>query len=806
MFKNYFKIAIRNFLRYKGYTMLNLLGLAIGIASSLLILAYVTDELSYDGFHKDADRIYRVQYDSYSTVGDHQYSCATAFPGVGPDMKKTFPEVEAFARLYLRYGGGVVGYEDKHFHENNVFNVDQSFFDIFSYELLEGDRSKVLENPNTAVIEEETAKKYFGDEDPIGKRIKFGTNEDYEITGIMRSPENSHLKFTLLLSYKTLYQWGDDMEETLETNWGWYDFYNYIRLVPGVDYKELEAKFPAFIQDHDPEDETYADRTKFSLQPLQDIHLESDLIQEARVNGNGTWVYILTFVALFILVVAWVNYINLATARALQRALEVGIRKVVGARRFQLIRQFIFESVLLNFIAAGLSLLLLELAIPYFNQMTGKEIGLSILSSGNFWLGLTGLFLLGAFLSGLYPAFVLSSFKPVSVLKGRFSHSKSGSSLRKVLVVIQFVFSAALIACTIIVYQQIEFMRNQNLGIDINQTVVVHGPGVIANDSIYSASLSTFKQELVNHTGINQVAASTEVPGNLIYWTNGARNADDPEAPRVILYKVGIDYDFLNAFGNEMLAGRNFSKEYGTDKDAIILNEHAVQKLALGTPEEAVDKFVRSGGDSLRVIGVIANYHQEGLKQNFRTIGFMLRPDASSYYSLKINSNNIGETLSFVEREYNQAFPENPFNYFFLDEFFDKQYKAEKDFGNVFSFFATLAILVACLGLVGLSAFSANRRTKEVGIRKVLGSSIGNIFLLLSKDFLQLVLIANIIAIPLIVIGMNDWLEGFAFRIQLSWVVFFASAALTLLIALTTVSFQAYRAARANPVKALRSE
>ncbi len=809
MFRNYFKIAFRNFARHKGYTFLNILGLAIGIASSLLILEYVYHELSYDAFHEDKTRIYRVQYDSYSSTGEKQFSCATAFPGVGPAMKRDFPEVDTFARLYLRYGGGIMRHEDRFFHEDNIFQADASFFELFDYPLLEGERGKVLTEPHTAVISTETAQKYFGEENPIGKRVKFGNRqEEYEVVGIAESPENSHLKFSFLLSYVSMYSWDGwgetSMKEVVETNWGWYDFYNYIRLKPGADPAALEAKFPAFIIKHT--DDDWGSRFAFKLQPLEDIHLHSDLIQEARVNGNGRSVYVLMFVAFFILVVAWINYINLATARAMNRALEVGIRKVVGAGKSSLIRQFLFESLLLNMIAALAAIVLLQFAVPLFNNIAGKALTLSLFNNLNFWFALMGFFIAGAIISGLYPAFVLSSYKPIQVLKGKFTNSKSGINLRKVLVVMQFVFSMGLIAGTIIVYNQLEYMRSQDLGFDVAKTLIVKGPGVSASDSIYTENFNTFKAEVKSLAGVKGFASSSEIPGNLIYWTNGAQKVGDETAPRIILYKVGIDYDYLNTLNYRFVAGRNFSKDFGTDEHAIILNERSVVNLGLGTPEEALNKEVRSGGDTLRVIGVVADFHQEGLKQDFRSIGLLLNPGASSYYSVKLEDANVGKITGIVGEKYSRLFPGNPYNFFYLDQFFNRQYEEDLRFGQVISFFSLLAILVACLGLVGLSAFAASRRTKEIGIRKVLGSSIQNIFLLLSKEFILLVLLATLIAVPIIWYGMSQWLEGFAFRISISWWIYVVAAGITFVVAMATVSYQALKAAYINPADVLKDE
>ncbi len=780
--------------------MLNVLGLSIGLAASLLIMQYVKDEFSYDDFHANKENIYRVQYDRYRD-NELVLQCATTFPKVAPALLADYPEVQKACRLYLRYGGGVIRYDDIQMKEANLFTADQSFFDIFSYPLLKGDRATALKEPNTAVVEEETARKYFGNADPMGKRIKFGNREEYEITGVIRSPENSHLKFSFLLSYPTLVKVvGPDAEQA----WGWYDFYTYIQLSPGADPKALEAKFPDFIKKYGAEGDDK--KIKFSLQRLTDIHLNSDLLQEARVNGNGRSVYFLSIIAFFILVIAWVNYINLATARAVERAKEVGVRKAIGAGRLQLMGQFIAEALIVNLGAVITAVALMSATIPLFNTLSGKALTTSILTDPTLWYAAAALFLAGSALSGLYPAFVLSSYQPARVLKGSMKGTHEGLLLRKMLVVMQFVASVALIAGTLIVYNQLQFMQNRDLGVDIDQVLVINAPGV-TDTSTYVSQLRSFKSEVQRHPNVQSFTASSEVPGNLIYWTNGGKRiGGDQELPSIVMYRMGIDHDFFNTYKNKVLAGRVFSEDFTADTSNVILNRKAVEVLGFNTPENAVGGQVKIGDDTLTVVGVVENYHQEGLKSNFRQTAFHLLPENHSYYSVKVQAKDIDQTLAYIKEKYNQQFPENPFDYFFLDTFFQRQYQTDRQFGQVFGFFALLAIFVASLGLFGLASFTASQRTKEIGIRKVLGSTVPNIFLLLSKDFLKLVVVANVIAIPLVVYFMDKWLHTFAFRINIGYWIFLVSAVLTLFIALITVSFQSIRAAMANPVKSLRYE
>lgn len=805
MLKNYLLTTLRNITRRKGFSVLNVLGLSIGLAASLLILQYVKDEFSYDDFHDHAGNIYRLQYDYYREK-ELIFKSATSFPKIAPALKADYPEIENVCRLYLRYGGGVIRYNDIAIKEDNLFLADQSFLEMFSFPLVAGDRNTALKEPNTAVVEEKTARKYFGDDDPIGKRIRLGSNEEYEIRGVIQSPEASHLKFSFLFSYKTY----PGVSATATSNqwedaWGWYDFYNYIQLKPGADPKALEAKLPAFVKKYGHEGD--AERMIFTLQPLTDIHLYSDLIQEARVNGNGNSVYFLMIIAFFILVIAWVNYVNLATARAIERAREVGVRKSIGAARTQLMGQFIAEAFVVNFIAVVVALALMNIAIPTFNALSGKELTTSILADPSFWYAVVGLFIVGSVFSGFYPALILSGYQPARVLKGSMKGTREGIILRKGLVIIQFVASVALIACTLIVYNQLRFMQDRDLGIDIEQMVVLHAPGVVANDSIYPSLYNSFKNEMSKHPTVKKIAGSTEIPGNLIYWTNSTKRIGlDQEQASMQMYRMGVDYDFFNTYGNALIAGRQFAPEFTADSSSVVVNRKAVDDYGFASPEDAVGSFVDIGGDTLRIVGVVENYHQEGLKVDFRPTAFSLFSSPRSYFTIKVDSKDLGQTLAYAKEKYAMLFPENPFDYFFLDSFFNRQYRNERQFGQVFGLFSLLAIFVASLGLFGLASFTAAQRTKEIGIRKVLGSSVPAIFFLLSRDFLKLVLIANVIAIPLVWLLMDQWLSTFAFRINIAAWMFLVAAAVTILIALVTVSYQSIAAAVANPVKSLRYE
>ncbi len=793
------RIALRSLIKRKGFAVIHILGLAVGLAAGLLILQYVAHERSYDDFHADADRIHRIRMDVFRGE-ERLFKVATTYPAVGPTIEETFPEVDAFTRLYLHYGGGVIRIGDRSFKEDLIFSADSTFFGFFSFSLRRGDRARVLSRPDAAVISTAAARKYFGEEDPIGRTFTFANGRHYEITGVAESPERSHLKFNFILAFDEDV-FGDGMTRGA---WSWYDYYTYVKLAPGAGAGVLEAGLPAMIAAHKGRDA--AAREILTLQPLTDIHLHSDLLQEAGVNGSANSIYFLTVIAFVILGIAWVNYMNLSTARATERAREIGVRKALGARRQDLVRQFLVESMLVNLAAGALAVLLVWIAMPSFGAALGREFGLDFVRDGRFWGSLVVLFAAGALLSGFYPSLVLSSFKPSAVLRGSFSRSRRGLRLRQGLVVAQFAASVGLIAATIIIYQQIDYMRSRDLGIDIRQILVLEGPEVMPDDSLAALRVETFKNELAGNPHILQVAATSEIPGNLVYWTSGARKLrDDPEAS-FTLYRIGVDADYFHAFGHAVLAGRVFESEGLSEDGRIVVNRAAVASMGLAEPKEALGERLRVGGDTLEVIGVVANYHQEGLDKELYPIAFHHQPAQRGYFALRLESAQAGAVIESAERAFRATFPDNPFSYFFLDDHFDRQYRGYREFGMVFGFFSILALFVACLGLSGLASFTAAQRTKEIGIRRVLGSDVSSILLLLSKDFLKLVVAASIVAVPIMWYLMREWLLRFPFRLEIRPWPFAIACAAVLLIALVTVSLQSLRAATSDPVDTLRYE
>jgi putative ABC transport system permease protein len=805
MFKNYFKIAWRNIFRHKAYAGINIIGLALGIAACLLILQFVTYELSYDKFHVNKDNLYRITQDRYDN-GQLSTRWASGAYAIGNAFKDAFPEIEDYVKL-TGAGKLVINKDQNLFKLERPYYAGESFFKLFSYPLLEGDRNTVLKEPFQAVISEDLSQKLFGKEKAIGKIIRLNGQRDYTVSGVYKNfPSNTHLKPDILLSYKSFVQIvGPDNNP--DNAWNWDGCLTYVLLKPGVQPKQLEAKFPTVVNQKNGEElKKFNAGVTYHLQPVTDIHLYSNMMMEAEVNGDGKTVYLLLGIAFFIVLIAWVNYINLATARAISRAKEVGIRKAIGSQRGQLILQFLFESALLNALAVLLAFILILIAIPSFNRLTGQDLNLSLLASGNFWITFTGLFILGTFLSGLYPALVLSGFKPIVVLKGKMVNSSQGILLRKSLVVFQFAASLFLLIGTLTVSKQVKYMKNQELGINIEQTLVLNRP-VVATDSTYASVSTSFKQTLLKQTGIRQVAASTSIPGEPVGWNaGGIRLISAPENTQKQYRVIGVDYDYIDMFDLKLIAGRKFSKDFGTDPKSVIFNESGLHLLGFTKPEEAVGKQIFFWGDTLSIAGVVSNFHQQSLRDAFEPLILRLFPDVRGNFSIKLQTSDINGTIQNVRKEWNKSFPGNTFDYFFLDDHFNEQYKADQRFGLVFGIFTSMAILVACLGLFGLASFTTIQRTKEIGIRKVLGASVPSILRLLYKEFALLILISFLIATPLAWYANHLWLQGYAFRINMQSSLFIIPLITILLVALLTVSFQTVKAALANPVKSLRTE
>ncbi|MEO6730186.1 MAG: ABC transporter permease, partial [Ferruginibacter sp.] len=720
MLKNYLKIAWRNITHQKAYSAINILGLAIGIAACLLILQYVTFELNYENFHEKKDRIYRVQQDRYDNGKLSTQWAAGAF-AVGSSFKNAIPEIEDFVKI-VADGESVVEQNNQPLKINKVFFATNSFFSVFTYPLLSGDAKKALVEPYTAAISETTAKTVFGTANAVGKVIKLNRKTDYIVTAVFKdAPANTQLKPNILLSYPTFVKFRTGDGGGPDVRWLEDGMLTYVLLREGANPAAVEAKFvPIVEKETGAELKKYNSSVTYLLQPLKDIHLYSHYMMEPEANGDGKTVYLLLGIAFFIVVIAWVNYINLATARAISRAKEVGIRKAIGSQRRQLIFQFLSESAVLNVFAILLALLLVVVAIPGSNNLSGQQLSFSLLGKFDFWTGLIALFITGVFCSGLYPAFVLSGFKPIEVLKGKMVSTKQGSLLRKSLVAFQFAASLFLLIGTVTVYQQIQYMRKQSLGINIEQTLIVTPP-IVKIDSTYFRQITSFKEELQQQSSIKKITASTSIPGGEVGWNAGGIKLVGADESAQKQYRIiGVDYDFVDVYGLKLIAGRTFSKDFGNDKRAVIFNRKGIEQLGFAKAEEAIGKQIDFWGNQYTIAGVAENFHQQSLREAYEPLIIRLIPDVKGFLSIRIDAKQASGTVNMVKAKWDKFFPGNTFEYYFLDDHFNDQYKADQRFGQVFGLFTGLAILVACLGLFGLASFTTLQRTKEIGIRKVL--------------------------------------------------------------------------------------
>ena len=822
VFQNYFKIAYRNLLKNKVFSLVNIFGLAIGMAACFFIFLYVRFELSYDSFLPQADRLYRVPFTFTGSLGNNG-TLATNHPSVGPALKAEFPEVIAEARLAptpIFFNASMLSYTEqgstRTFNEEKTYVADSSFLTMFSFPFINGDPTKALTNPNSVVISASTAQKYFGAEDPLGKTLTLNARTPFKVTGVFRDiPENSHLKFNMLFSFATFGpNWGHD-------DWTFPEFYTYVLLAPGADPRKIEQKLPAFILRHM---EALMKRLDYGaairLQPVTDIHLRSDLDKEAEANGNEKEIGFLSLIGIFILVIAWVNYINLSTAKSVERGKEVGLRKVIGAGRVQLIAQFLMESVIINLLALVIAATIVLVCFPYFGRFTGVAIGREFISSGllsqpAFWLILVGSFFAGAFLVGAYPAFILSAFNPALAVKGRIFQSAKGILLRKFLVSFQFVLSILLIAGTITVYSQLFYMQHQDLGYNKDQMLVVNAPEIY-DSAAYTDKMVAFKTEMLHNPAITGISTSTEVPGRTPLERNAARKASEDQTHNFTASQVAIDENFIKNFQMKMAAGRNFypDEEWNisdSQKTKFIINEQLVKGLGYNSDEEAVnqDITVRFGNQDRQgtVIGVLKDYHQRSLQQPYEPILYFYPTwNYWKFISIHTSADHLNGKIASIEKIYKTIFSGNAFSYFFLDDYFNRQYQADQRFGKIFSLFTGFAIFVACLGLLGLSSFIIRVRTREIGIRKVLGASVFSLLQLFSVDFIRLVCLSSLIALPVIWFSASRWLDNYAFHVRLNWLMFVAPPVFLLSLALITICLQSLRTALSNPIKNLRTE
>ena len=802
MIKNYFKIALRNLSKNKVFSVINISGFAIGLTCFILITVFVVDELSYDKYPAQAENIYRVNL-SVAGNGD-----VAVYPlvdvAVGEGIKNAFPEVKASTRIFSV--SDFVKYDDKQFKEEHLAFADSNFLQLFSIPLVEGNTTNALVQPNSIVVSRSFAKKYFGNGEAVGQSITVGTrNTIYKVTGVIdKVPANSHFHFDAFLSMSTF--------PNTNKTWSNLGYYTYLLLNKNADPKKLEAKFPQLVAkyvvpeiQHDmgvslAEAQKSVNTFRFSLAPLTDIHLRSNTKFELEPNGDIQYVYIFSILALFILLLACVNFTNLSTARAIKRAREVGIRKVMGSVKKQLIVQFLSESVLFTFFSMLLSYVLIFLLLPYFNQLANKNISFDFFLNYKLILAVLLVSFIAGILAGIYPAFFLSSFNTIRVLKGASMQGSQKKPLRSSLIVFQFFVSTALIIATVIIYQQLHYIQNKKLGYDKDKVLFLPDARLLGKDQ------TAFKQQLLQDNRVVSASISRSIPGGQImdgteiYPKN--ENSNGTEIHASISH---VDYDYLHTLGIQILKGRNFSKDFPTDSSGIVINEAAVQQLGW-TNENAVGKtIVRSGQEEFKVVGVVADFNYASLKQKVAPLMMMLGRNFGGLI-IKINTRDVKGFLADLKKQWNSFNPAGPLEYNFLDEKFAALYASEQRTKQIFSAFAVLAIIIASLGLFGLSAFVIEQRAREIGIRKVLGASVQQVLLLVSKEFLLLVGIAFIISVPVTWWAMHEWLKDFAYRINIGTGVFVAAGLSAILIAFFTISFQAIKAAITNPVKSLRTE
>ncbi|WP_159471441.1 ABC transporter permease [Dyadobacter sp. 3J3] len=800
MIKNYFKIAFRNLIKHKSFSFINIIGVAMGLACFLLLTLYVKDELSYDRHNVNADRIYRLSRIFLAKDGTESLHLGHAAPPFGPLIKEDFPETEQVVRMLET--GGMVRYGEHIFNEEHIYAAEENIFKVFTINTLQGNPANALVNPFSIMFSRPMAEKYFGKENPIGKIIRIDNQFDYTVTGIYEPlPAQSSFHPNFLISFSTLSDNRIYGDENLRANWGNNSFATFLLLPKNYDPEKLVKAFPAFQNKHiDPKASTYS---VLNLTKLTDIHLYSHLDSEMEANGDIQYVYLFSAIAIFILVIACINYMNLATARSAKRAKEVGMRKVVGAMRSQLINQFLSESILLVSISLTIAVMIVILCIPFLNEFTQKQLSIASLINPSFIAIIIGITLFTGLVAGSYPAFFLTSFQPTSVLKGKIASALKNGKLRQTLVIVQFAIAVVLIISTAVVYSQMKFVQNYKLGYSKDQVVL------LSPSSDSTTNFEAISQELKQNSGILETGRSSRIPsGRLLdYWDAYVMKGDSLAPSDINIKSLSVDEDFIPTYKIEMAAGRNFSKQYGTDKsEGFILNQTATHLLGYKNPKDAIGNQFGYGKVRGHIIGVTKDYHFESLHQKVAPIVMFMQGNNLGWLSVQISGGDIKSSLAHIKKVWESRFPDEPFSYEFLDERFGNLYAREQTQQLLFGIFAGIAIFISCLGLLGLSIFMAELRIKEIGVRKVLGASVSNLVILLSSDFLKLVFIAIIIASPIAWYGMYKWLENFAYHTQISAWIFVGAGVLSAGIALLTISFQSIKAALTNPVKSLKSE
>ena len=790
MLKNYLKIAFRNLLQHKAFSFINIAGLAIGMSCSILIMLWVQDELSYDRFHTKADRTYRIT----ASLMELDVHAAVSSAPLSQAFKSEIPEIKNTVRI-SGYRTDLLQVEDRMFEEKAILYADSNFFQFFSFQFIEGDAATALQKPEGIVITERMVKKYFGDADALGKTIRKNHKDDFIVTGVVANvPENSHLQFDFVQPMSFFARTERDLKENV---WDNFNFYTYVELQDNVEatpatLTKLSDQFKKIYKAHESKL-----KVDFHLQPLTEIHLYSDLLADLPGGGDIQYVYIFIIVGVFILAVACINFMNLATARSARRAKEVGLRKVAGALRFQLIRQFLAESSLIAFIALLLAMLIVIATLPAFNDLAGKNLSINFLNI-KLVLSLAGITLITGLLAGSYPALFLSGFVPAKVLKGNLKSGAASSVFRNTMVVVQFTVSITLLVGTTVIYNQLQFIRTRNLGFDKENLIYTSMTGELWN------KYQTFRSSLEQNSLTNNFAFVSDIPTNISNATIGVEWPGKSPDAQPLFSNTAIDEHFIDVFHLTMLNGRGFSKEFRADTANLILNEKAVATMGMDVAT-AVGKTITFWDKKGIIVGVVKDFNFKPVQKPIEPL--ILRLNTwGGVAVVRAKAGQTEATIKALEKIVKELNPEYPFSYNFVDQEIDNQYKAEQRLGSLFTVFAVLAIFISCLGLYGLSAFLAERRTKEIGVRKVLGASDFHVVYLLSKTFTKPILIATLFAIPLAWFGMSRWLEGFAYHVDIHWSIFVFAFLSSLFIAWLTVSYESIKAAIANPAESLRSE
>ncbi|MTI87895.1 MAG: FtsX-like permease family protein [Balneolaceae bacterium] len=809
MLKNYLKTALRNLLKNKGFSFINIAGLAVGLASCLLILLYIFHESSYDRFHEKSDRIYRIVQTSTSESRIDSVASVT-FP-LGPTLEEDFPDfVAETVRFYNMQASKLsmgIREEMKFFKESHFFFADSSIFDVFSIELAKGNPETALSNPSSIVISEAVVEKYFGDKDPMGKPMMFEGRYNYIVTGVMKPlPENTHLKIDFITPFHAL---DNVYAGEYDTSWYWNPVWTYVLLKENVNISQLESQFPGFVDRHYYSNREGEDKITLAAQPLTDIHLHSNLDHEIEPNGNAQYLYIFSFIAVIILLVACMNFMNLSTARSVTRAREVGMRKTLGGSRFSLFLQFMGESSLLTLLSFLIAMGIVVLTIPFFNELLGLSISLMLLNQPMIWGGIGLLFVFVSLVAGMYPALFLSHFDPAKIMRGEITNSKGAFNFRRALVVLQFSLSVFLIIGTILVYQQLNFLQEKNLGFEKEGTVII--PTKLTG-TIYH--YDEYKNELLSIPQVKSVTGSSRVLGSLqnTYYAYKIGHREE----ELSLPGAYVMHDFLDTYNIELLAGRTFSKEFSTDRtEAVIVNKKMVEFAGWGSPRDAIGKVINQLDVDHQVIGVTENFHHTSLKREIEPLILNMPVNdlrvrsKISHINVKVDMADVGATLQKMEEFWKGHDRSHPFEYFFHTDKLQEIYESEQAMGNMAAMFSILCVLVACLGLFGLISYMTESRSKEIGIRKSLGASIKDIVTLISKDYMLLIVLSNLIAWPIIYIAASNWLENFIYRIPLGDYiipVFLGTAILVLIISMLTVSYHSIKAALINPANTLKNE